>query len=73
MIVVVTNLGVVSYLVKTGKYDFEKAKIIFREAAEIHNKSTSLNSKNNRVKGFSDASKYFIGKCSEAGLLYDNK
>ena len=34
MMVVVTNLGSVSYLVKNGKYNFEKAVILLNEAVD---------------------------------------
>lgn len=37
--VVVTNLGNVSYLVKNSKYDFEKAVVLLNEAIDLNNLS----------------------------------
>ena len=48
MMVVVTNLGSVSYLVKNGKYDFEKAVILLNEAVDLNNKAK-------KYKRFADA------------------
>ena len=42
MMVVVTNLGSVSYLVKNRKYDFEKAVILLNEAVDLNNKAKNI-------------------------------
>ncbi len=45
--VVVTNLGNVSYLVKNSKYDFEKAVVLLNEAIDLNIKDLQY-----RVKFF---------------------
>ena len=37
MMVVVTNLGNISYLVKTMKYNYEKAVMLFNDAVDWNN------------------------------------
>ena len=43
MIVVITNLGNVSYLVKKDNYDYPRAIDIYNDAVAIHNKGKTLN------------------------------
>ena len=38
LMVIVTNLGNVSYLVKNSKYYFEKAVVLLNEAIDLNNK-----------------------------------
>ena len=52
---VVTNLGSVSYLVKNQKYDFTKAVTLFNEAVDINNKAEQL-------KKLQKAAEYFLNK-----------
>lgn len=54
MMVVVTNLGSVSYLVKNGKYDFEKAVILLNEAVDLNN--TAKN-----IKDLQDVRRHIVG------------
>lgn len=66
MMVVVTNLGGISYLVKNEKYDFENAIILFNEAVDKNNKANSL-------KDLQDAADYFLKKSYNIGINYDNR
>ena len=52
MMIVVTNLGSISYLVKNKKYDFGKAIALFNEAVDKNNKANSL-------KNLQDAADHF--------------
>lgn len=42
LMVVITNLGNVSYLVKNSKYDFEKAVVLLNEAIDLNNKAKNI-------------------------------
>lgn len=64
--VVVTNLGGISYLAKNEKYDFENAIILFNEAVDKNNKANSL-------KDLQDAADYFLKKSYNIGINYDNR
>lgn len=66
MMIVVTNLGGISYLVKNEKYDFENAIILFNEAVDKNNKANSL-------KDLQDAADYFLKKSYNIGINYDNR
>ena len=66
MMVVVTNLGAVSYLVKNQKYHFAKAIRLFNEAVDKNNIATNL-------KGLQDAADYFLKNCYEVGIDYGNR
>jgi proteasome lid subunit RPN8/RPN11 len=66
MMVVVTNLGNVTYLVKTDKYDYYKA-------VELINKAISMNNEAKNLKDLQDAADYFLKKCDNVGIKYDNR
>jgi hypothetical protein len=66
MIVAVTNYGSVYYLVKTNKYDAERAKELYREAYGLYTEAENL-------KGYQEATEYFLNNCYKAGLLHDNR
>lgn len=66
MMVVVTNLGSVSYLVKNRKYDFEKAVILLNEAVDLNNKAKN-------IKDLQDATDYFLKNCYNVGINYENR
>ncbi|MDE7310726.1 MAG: hypothetical protein K2N87_03740 [Eubacterium sp.] len=66
MMVVVTNLGSISYLVKGKKYAYEKAVALFNEAVNANNEARDL-------KGLQKASDYFLKNCHVAGIDYDNR
>lgn len=66
MMVVVTNLGNISYLVKNKKYDFGKAITLFNEAVDENNKA-------NNLKDLQDAADYFLKNSYNVGIDYDNR
>ena len=66
MMVVVTNLGSISYLVKNKKYDFGKAIILFNEAVDKNNTAGNL-------KDLQDAADYFLKNSYNIGMNYDNR
>lgn len=66
MMIVVTNLGNISYLVKNNKYNFEKAVSLFNEAVSKNNKAYNL-------KTLQDAAGYFISNSHNTGIIYDNR
>lgn len=66
MMVVVTNLGNVSYLVKGNEYAYEKAVGLFNEAVDSNNGARNL-------KGLQKAADYFLKNCHRAGIEYDNR
>ena len=66
MMVVVTNLGSVSYLVKNRKYDFEKAVILLNEAVDLNNKAKN-------IKDLQDAADYFLKNCYNVGINYEKR
>ena len=66
MMVVVTNLGSISYLVKNKMYDFGKAITLFNEAVDKNNKA-------NNLKDLQDAADYFLKNSYNVGIDYDNR
>ena len=66
MLVVVTNLGRISYLIKNKKYDFKKAIVLFNEAVDKNNKA-------NNLKDLQDAADYFLKNSYNIGIDYDNR
>ena len=63
--VVVTNLGSISYLVKNKKYNWKKAIALFNEAVDKNNKAKKL-------KDLKDAADYFLKNSYNVGIDYDN-
>ena len=66
MMVVVTNLGSVSYLVKSKKYDLKKAIALFNEAVDKNNAAEKL-------KDMQNAADYFLKNSHIVGIDYDNR
>lgn len=66
MLVVVTNLGAVTYLVKNQKFDFVKAVRLFNEAVDKNNIATNL-------KGLQEAADYFLKNSYNVGIDYGNR
>ena len=64
--IVVTNLGNVSYLVKNNKYDFKKSVILLNEAIDLNNKAKN-------IKDLQDAADYFLKNCYNVGVNYGNR
>lgn len=66
MMVVVTNLGGVSYLVKSKRYDFGKAILLFNEAVDKNNEADDL-------KALQEAADYFLKNSYNVGINYRNR
>ncbi len=66
MMVVVTNLGSISYLVKGTRYIYEKAVALFNEAVNENNEAGDL-------KGLQKAADLFLRNCYMVGIDYDNR
>ena len=66
MMVVVTNLGSISYLVKKEKYQFHQAVDLYNEAVTRNNKASGL-------KGLQEAAEYFMKNCYRVGIVYEDK
>lgn len=66
MMVVVTNLGSISYLVKGRKYDLKKAIALFNEAIDKNNEAEKL-------KDLQNAADYFLKNSYNVGIDYDNR
>ena len=66
MMVVVTNLGNISYLVKGKGYAYEKAVALFNEAVSSNNEAQDL-------KGLQKAADHFLKNCCMVGIDYDNR
>lgn len=64
MMVVVTNLGSISYLVKKDKYNRKKAIEIFNNAVSVHNKGSNIND-------YQKAVSYFLSNCQKANIIYE--
>ena len=64
MMVVVTNLGNVSYLVKNKKYNFEEAVILLNEAVDLNNRAKN-------IRDLQDAADYFLKNCYNVGINYE--
>lgn len=66
LLVVVTNLGSISYLAKSDKFKFQESLVLINKAIEMHNKATNL-------AGYQEAAKFFLKNCYKVGIIYDNK
>lgn len=65
MMVVVTNLGSISYLAKGKQYAYENAVELFNEAVSSSNKAKDL-------KDLRKAADHFLKNCYTVGIDYDN-
>jgi proteasome lid subunit RPN8/RPN11 len=66
MMVVVTNLGSISYLVKRTNYNQKDAIVLFNNAVEKNNYAKDL-------KDLQDAADYFLKNSYNVGIYYDNR
>ncbi len=66
MMVVITNLGSISYLVKNKKYNLKKAIILFNESVDKNNEAENL-------KDLQNAANYFLKNSYMVGIDYDNR
>jgi hypothetical protein len=66
MMVVVTNLGSISYLVKNSAYSFN-------DAVELFNGAINLNNEAKNLKDLQNAADYFLKNCYRVGVDYDDR
>lgn len=66
LLIIVTNLGSVSYLVKSSKYDYVAA-------IDFVNKVITMHNKENNIKGYQKAVQYFLSNCYKVGIIYENR
>lgn len=66
MMVVITNLGSISYLVKNKKYNLKKVIILFNESVDKNNEEENL-------KDLQNAANYFLKNSYMVGIDYDNR
>lgn len=66
MMVVVTNLGSISYLVKGKGYIYDKAVALFNEAVSLNNEAKCL-------KDLQKAADHFLKNCNSVGIDYGNQ
>lgn len=64
MMVVVTNLGGISYLVKKDNYNRKKAIEVYNYAVSVHNEGSNLNH-------YQKAVSYFLSNCHKANIVYE--
>ena len=65
-LVIVTNLGSISYMVKSRRYNYIKAVRLLNQTIQLHNKASDL-------KEHQKAARYFISNCHKAGIIYENR
>lgn len=66
MMIMVTNAGSISYLVKTNKYTFSEATKLCNKAIELHNEASNL-------KEFQVATEFFLRRCYNVGIRYESR
>ena len=66
MMVVVTNLGNISYLVKKAGYNQRMAVEIYNNAVNRHNEGSS-------IRSYQKAVSYFLSNCHEANIIYEDR
>lgn len=66
MMVVITNLGGISYLVKRENIDQRKAVEIYNNAVNMHNEGSGM-------KDYQKAVAYFLSSCHEANIVYEDR
>ena len=66
LLVIVTNLGNISYLVKSKKFDYVAA-IAFT------NNVITMNNMADTIKGYQSSVQYFLSNCYKVGIIYENR
>jgi excinuclease UvrABC helicase subunit UvrB len=66
MMVVVTNLGSISYLVKKDNYEHKTAVELYNESVNRHNEGSGL-------RDYQKAVEYFLSNCKMANIVYDDR
>ena len=65
MMVVVTNLGSISYLVKKDRFNRKKAIEIYNYAVSLHNEGSDIHD-------YQKAVSYFLSNCRDANIVYED-
>jgi len=66
LLVIITNLGSISYLVKDSRYNKREAITLYNEVVSMNNEATDL-------KGYQEAAKHFMKNCYSVGIIYENR
>ena len=66
MMVVVTNLGNISYLVKKENYSRKKA-------IDIYNHAVNVYSEGSNIRDYQKAVFCFLSNCHEANIVYEDR
>ncbi len=66
MMVVVTNLGSISYLVKRDRFYRKKAIEIYNHAISLHNEGSDIHD-------YQKAVSYFLSNCHDANIVYEDR
>lgn len=66
LLVIITNLGNISYIVKSSRYNKKEAISLYNEAVSKNNEASGL-------KGYQDAAKHFLNNCHSAGIVHENR
>lgn len=66
MMVVITNLGSISYLVKKDNYSSKKAIDIYNRAVNVHNEG-------HNIHDYQKAASYFLSNCHGANIVYEDR
>ena len=66
LLIIVTNLGSISYLVKSDKYDYIAAINFVNDIIKIHNAADN-------IKGYQKAVRYFLSNCHKVGIIYEDR
>lgn len=66
LLVIVSNLGSISYLVKSSKYDYTSAIEFVNNIIAMHNAAGN-------IKGYQRAVQYFLSNCYKVGIIYEDR
>lgn len=66
MMVVITNLGAISYLTKSKKYDYGESVKLYNESVNIHNEGSGL-------RDYQKAVEWFLSNSHKVGIIYDDR
>lgn len=66
MMVVITNLGSISYLVKKENYSRKMA-------VEIYNRAVSMYNEGKDIRDYQKAVAYFLSNCHKANIIYEDR
>ena len=66
LLIIITNLGSISYLVKSDKYDYIAAINFVNNIIKMHNAADN-------IKGYQKAVRYFLSNCYKVGIIYEDR